>query len=86
MNNNVVLKLQQRVIIESTLIQRLVESTSIQCRIDVGLAPVHYRLYVRTRVTDCRFVQVADSFTWSFQACTSFTMSIKKKLITRAIK
>ena len=38
------------------------------------------------RVTGCRFVQVADSYTWSFQACTSFTMSIKKKLITRAIK
>ena len=40
----------------------------------------------RLRVTGCRFVQVADSYTWSFQACTSFTMSIKKKLITRAIK
>ena len=38
------------------------------------------------RVTGCRFVQFADSYTWSFQACTSFTMSIKKKLITRAIK
>ena len=37
-------------------------------------------------VTGCRFVQVADSCTWSFQACTSFTMSIKKKLIIRAIK
>ena len=37
-------------------------------------------------VTGCRFVQVADSYTWHFQACTSFTMSIKKKLITRAIK
>ena len=37
-------------------------------------------------MTGCRFVQVADSYTWSFQACTSFTMSIKKKLITRAIK
>ena len=39
-----------------------------------------------SRVTSCRFVQVADSYTWSFQACTSFTMSIKKKMITRAIK
>ena len=38
------------------------------------------------RVTGCRFVQVTDSHTWSFQACTSFTMSIKKKLVTRAIK
>ena len=38
------------------------------------------------RVTGCRFVQVADSYTWSFQACTSFIMSIKKKLITRATK
>ena len=38
------------------------------------------------RVTGCRFVQVADSYTWSFQACTSFTMSIKKKFITQAIK
>ena len=38
------------------------------------------------RVTGCRFVQVADSYTWSFQTFTSFTMSIKKKLITRAIK
>ena len=37
-------------------------------------------------MTGCRFVQVADSYTWSFQACTSFTMSLKKKLITRAIK
>ena len=43
-----------------------------------------YLFYIR--VTGCRFVQVADSYTWSFQACTSFTMSIKKKLITRAIK
>ena len=33
------------------------------------------------RVTGCRFVQVADSYTWSFQAC-SFTVSVKKKLIT----
>ena len=40
----------------------------------------------KSRVTGCRFVQVADSYTWSFQACTSFTMSIKKKLITQAIK
>ena len=38
------------------------------------------------RVTGCRFVQVADSYTWSFQACTSFTISIKKKLFTQAIK
>ena len=38
------------------------------------------------RVTGCRFVQVADSYTWSFQACTSSTVPIKKKLITRAIK
>ena len=30
------------------------------------------------RVTGCKFVHVADSYTWSFQACTSFTMSIKK--------
>ena len=37
-------------------------------------------------MTGRRFVQVADSYTWSFQACTSSTMSIKKKLITRAIK
>ena len=37
------------------------------------------------RVTGCRFVQVADSYTWSFQAC-SFTVSVKKKLITPAIK
>ena len=37
-------------------------------------------------MTGCRFVQVADSYTWSFQACTSFTMSINKKLVTRAIK
>ena len=44
-----------------------------------------YMIY-QCRVTGCRFVQVADSYTWSFQACTSFTMSIKKKLITRAIK
>ena len=36
-------------------------------------------------MTGCRFIQFADSYTWSFQACTSFTMSIKKKLITRAI-
>ena len=42
--------------------------------------------WVLRRVTGCRFVQVADSYTWSFQTCTSFTMSIKKKLITRAIK
>ena len=38
------------------------------------------------RVTCCRLVQVADSYTWSFQACTSCTKPIKKKLITRAIK
>ena len=38
------------------------------------------------RVAGCRFVQVADSCTGSFQASSSFTMSIKKKLITRAIK
>ena len=38
------------------------------------------------RVTGCRFVQAADSYTWSFQACTSFSISIKKKLISRAIK
>ena len=37
-------------------------------------------------MTGCRFVQVADSYTWSFQACTSFSISIKKKLISRAIK
>ena len=37
-------------------------------------------------MTSCRFVQVADSYTLSFQACTSFTMSIKKRLITQAIK
>ena len=37
-------------------------------------------------MTGCRFVQVADSYSWSFSGCTSFTMSIKKKLITRAIK
>ena len=37
-------------------------------------------------MTGCRFVQVADSYIWSFQYCTSFTMSIKKKSITRAIK
>ena len=38
-------------------------------------------------MTGCRFVQVADLYTWSFQACTSFfSMSIKKKLITQAIK
>ena len=37
-------------------------------------------------MTGCRFVQVADSYTCSFQACTSFTMPIKKKLITRSIK
>ena len=30
-------------------------------------------------------VQVADSYTWSFQACTSFTMSIKKKLIYKQL-
>ena len=42
--------------------------------------------YQTSRVTGYRFVQVADSYTWSFQAYTSFTMSIKKKLITRAIK
>ena len=41
---------------------------------------------ISSRVTGCRFVQVADSYTWSFQACTSFTMSVKKKLITPAIK
>ena len=38
------------------------------------------------RVTGCRFVQLADSYTWSFQAYTSFTVSIKDKLITQAIK
>ena len=38
------------------------------------------------RVTGCRFVQVADSYTWSFQARTSFTMSIEKKLIKWGIK
>ena len=54
-----------------------VSSTSLACEF------LHYR---RSRVTGCRFVQVADSYTWSFQACTTFTMSIKKKLITRAIK
>ena len=37
-------------------------------------------------MTGCTFVQVADSYTWSFQACTSFTMSVRTKLITRAIK
>ena len=24
------------------------------------------------------FVQVADSYTWSFQACSSFTVSVKR--------
>ena len=37
-------------------------------------------------MTGCRFVQVADLYTWSFQACTSFTMPIREKLITWAIK
>ena len=37
-------------------------------------------------MTGCRVVKVADSYAWSFQARTSFTMSIKKKLITLAIK
>ena len=31
-------------------------------------------------MTGCRFVQVADSYSWGFQACTAFAMSIKKKL------
>ena len=44
------------------------------------------KVSITYRVTGCRFVQVADSYTWSFQAYISFTMSIKKKLITRAIK
>ena len=42
--------------------------------------------YARDRVTGCRFVQFADSYTWIFQACTLFTMPIKKKPVTRAIK
>ena len=37
------------------------------------------------RVTGCRFVQFADSYTWIFQACTLFTTSIKKKPVTLAI-
>ena len=35
-----------------------------------------------SRVTGCRFVQFADSYAWIFQACTLFTMSIKKKAVT----
>ena len=52
---------------------------------EMGLQFIHMT-DLTNRVTGCRFVQVACSYTWSFQTCTSFTMSIKKKLITRAIK
>ena len=38
------------------------------------------------RVTGCRFVEFADSYTWHFQACTLFSMSIKNKPVTQAIK
>ena len=37
-------------------------------------------------MTGCRFVQFADSYTCSFQTCTSFALSIKKKQITQVIK
>ena len=50
------------------------------------LAFYHKKLPNLDKSDRFRFVQVADSYIWSFQACTSFTMSIKKKLITRAIK
>ena len=33
--------------------------------------------------TGCRFVQVADSYTSNFQACTVFSRSIQKKLSTK---
>ena len=31
-----------------------------------------------TRVTACRFVQIADSYTWSSVASTVFSKSVKK--------
>ena len=49
------------------------------------LLKCQFLTWIMDRVTGCRFVQAADSYTWRFQACTSFAMSIKKKLFTRAI-